>query len=148
MADYLTARAAIATLLGAVSISSPISATLTAYETMPDAEAVTTYPAAVITGYTSRYSRGPSSKRERIYTIALRVAVRTVAGATRRAVLEAFKEAIGVYFDQAVTLGQGGNYHLMEGPNWTLREPVTDGAVTYDEGEFIVKLTDTAAFAA
>lgn len=150
MADYLTARAAIASIIGAVAISSPVVAALSGnvYETRPDGVDINRYPAVMITGYTSRYLRGPSSKRERMYSVGLLVLVKPIAGATAHAQLEALKEAIGTAFDAKITLGLGGGYHVIEGPNWLSKEPLEDGGITWDEGEILISLKDTATLSA
>jgi hypothetical protein len=150
MADYLTARAKIAEIIGGVAITTPVSVSLAGKvsETLPTSVDSGVYPSLTITGYMSRYLRGPSSKRERIYNVTLRLMVKSVPPATPQEVLEALKEAIGTAFDGSVTLDLGAGYHVVEGPNWILREPVEDAGTMQDEGEIIVKITDVAAFAA
>lgn len=148
MADYLTARAAIAGIIDAVTIQAPaVAAIERVYETRPDGQALDTFPCVLITGYTSRYLRG-AGKRERQYVVGLRLAVMPGNNTTMHAILEAFKEAIGVAFDARTTLGLGGNYHVVEGPNWTMREPIVDGGATWDEGELVISIKDAASFGA
>lgn len=150
MADYLTARAAIAAKLAAVSIATPVVTTIAQVdETGGDGgDATMKAPAVRITGYSVRYRRGPSSQRERTYTIGLRLMVRPIAGATMRATLEALKEAISEKFDGAVTLGLGAGYHIVEGPNWIRNEPESDGGSVWDEGEIVLSIKDTVSFTA
>lgn len=149
VADYLTARAAIASIIGAVTIASPVAAALSGnvYETRPDAQDINRYPAVVITGYTSQYLRGVG-KRERRYSVGLMVAVKPIDGATAEAQLQALKEAIATAFDAKVSLGISGGYHVIEGPNWISKESLEDGGITWDEGEILIALKDTAAFVA
>jgi len=145
MADYLTARAAIATIIGAVTITSPVTLSIAEMQETPtDGVAVQQCPAVVIPGYQLRYLRGPGGKRERLYTISLRLAVRPADGATTNAQLDALKEAISSAFDAKVTLGLGSGYSVIEGPNWTQEEPLRDGGTVWDEGEILVAIKDTA----
>lgn len=148
MADYLTARHAIAGLLK-VSISSPVVSSIdTVYETRPDAEALSAFPCVLITGYTSTHLRGSSGTRERIYTIGLRLAVTAVGEAPMQEVLEAFKDALADAFDKHTTLGLGGAYHIIQGPNWTTREPFVDAGAMWDEGELVVSIKDVVSMGA
>lgn len=147
MADYLTARTQIASILSAVSITTPVSAVMDhVYETPVDGGAVNRFPCVEITGYTLRYVRGPGGKRERTYGVGLRLTVKPIPPTGMHDVLAAFKEAISLAFDGAVLLTLQGGYQVLEGPNWTLAEPVVDGGTAWDEGEIVISIKDTATF--
>lgn len=148
MADYLTARAAIASRIAAVTIAAPVATVIAqVYETMGDGDSVEKFPAVIITGYAVRWERG-NGQWIGTYTIGLRLVVRPISGASMRAQLDALKEAISLTFDGATKLGIAGNYHVVEGPNWNLTEPQSDGGSVWDQGEIIVRLSDARAFAA
>lgn len=152
MADYLTARAAIATIIDAVAITVPVATSIVkVYESRPDAgEGLNEFPCVLITGASSRRLRGPSSRRERQYRIGLRLVVRPVdGGGTMQAVLDALKEAIADAFDAKIMLGiAGGGYHVIEGPNWPEKEPFADGGLIWEDGELVLQILDTATLAA
>jgi len=146
MVDYISARDAIAAILGTVAITTPIAASIQTVDVTPDAMAVEKAPAFVLVGYESRWLRAPGGTRRRIYTVGIRLIVRETTGAPMQEILEAFKEATGAAFDSKITLGLGGGYSVVEGPNWIQREPVYDGGSLWDEGEIIVELGDSATF--
>lgn len=152
MVDYIAARDAIASIIGAVSITDPISASIDGRVAVHnDGRTVEEMPAVVIVGYEARYLRPAGHTRKRIYTVGLRLVVREAddaAATPMHEVLDAFKEAIGAAFDSKITLGLGGGYHVIEGPNWIQREPVSDGGALWDEGEIIIELGDARTFSA
>lgn len=149
MADYLTARSAIATIIGAVAITTPVAVQIAhVYEFMPDSGSLNQFPSVVITGYQLRYVRGPSGKRERMYTIGLRLMTQPVAASAAQIqdTLDALKEAISAAFDAKIMLGLGGAYHVLEGPNWTSQTPVVDVGLAWDDGEILLSIKDAAVF--
>lgn len=151
MADYLTARAAIAEIIAGVSIQTPAVAEIEhVYQYRPDGGALNKFPSVLITGFALRYQRGASGKREKTYTIGLRLAVRPVAGSSAQMqdILEAFKEAITAAFDAATMLNiAAGGYHVTEGPNWPHQEPESDGGVMWDDGEILLTIKSAGNFA-
>lgn len=149
MANYTEARAAIATIIEAVTITAPAEVGIkTVYMGRPDAGAYGDDPCVHLTGYTLRYLRGPGGTRERQYTIGMRLFVRPVPlyDTSMQDVLDALKDAISEAFDTKITLDIGGGFSVVEGPNWTSEEPTADGGGLWDEGEIIVLLSDASTF--
>lgn len=149
MATYTAARAAIAATIAAVAITDPDDVTIaTVHETRPDAGVQGEAPSVLITGFAMRYQRGAGGKRERLYSVGLRLMVRPTAlsAVPMQETLDALKNAISEAFDTKVTLGLGGGYSVVEGPNWSNTEPTSDGGVLWDEGEIIISIKDTATF--
>lgn len=144
MADYPAARSAIATILAAVAITSPVSASITkVYERQPDAgEGLNEFPCVLITGATIEVSRA-TGLRERRYTVGLRLAVRPIAGGAMHDLLDAFKEAIITAFDLKQALGGGvAGFMVESGPNWLNKEPFVDGGSQWEEAELIIRVDD------
>lgn len=146
MGDYLTARAAIAEIIGDVSITEPVATGIAAvYEGLPDGEAVIAYPSIVIMGRTLRYLRAPS-KRERVYRVELQLVARQDDFTSKRQLLEALQEAVSLAFDDKLTLGLGSQYHVLEGPNWTEAVPFVDAGIVWADGEILISIKEGAAF--
>lgn len=150
MADYLAARAAIASIIGAVTITVPATVRIEqVYPYWPDARAVDKFPSVVITGFQLRYQRFPGGVRERLYTLGLRLLVRPVpsGSAPMGDILDALKNAISEVFDTSITLDLGGGYSVVEGPNWTSLEPRIEVAgIVSDDAEIILQISDGATF--
>lgn len=150
MADYSTARAAIASILGAVSITSPLALNMGAvYETRPQGgEGLMKFPCVLIGGAgIVEWSRA-AGVRTRVYRVGLRLGTRPSGdnAHTAHAIFEAFREAMGVTFDDNVTLGLGGNYSVVGGPIWPNIEPQVDNMTVWDDGELLVRIVDAVSF--
>ena len=152
MSDLATARGIVANTIDAVTITFPVSTGIAAMlNYRPDGGSHNgPWPVAMITGYSSRWLRLPGSHRQRIYTIGIRLGVQhddiETGSVPLQAILEALKEAISAAFDSAVALGSSG-YHILEGPNWLSKEPLTDGGGRmWDDAEIILQLDDAQEF--
>lgn len=144
MADYPAARSAIATIIDAVTITSPVAASIVkVYERRPDAgTGLSEFPCVLITGATIDVDRS-SGLRERTYTVGLRLVVRPIAGAPMQDLLDAFKEGIISAFDAKQALGGGvEGCMVVSGPNWTNKEPFVDGGAQWEEGDLVIRIED------
>lgn len=118
MTTWNAARDALATKLAAVTITSPISASIKkVYKYRPDGE--TDFPCVVLASPPAkRVERGPSGLRDKYYDVTMQLLVRDADVDRAAEILDAFEEAIIDAIDDAVTLGLFSGYHVTRGPDW------------------------------
>lgn len=149
MTTWIAARDAIATIVGAVSITVPITTNIKkVYKYRPDAE--TDFPCVVMPNPPGkRVERGPSGYRSRLLDVVIQVLVRDADVDRQAEILDNLEEVIITAFDSAVTLGLFAGYHVVSGPNFdpagstTLSDSVTAAIAT---GVITLKLTDGSNF--
>ena len=150
MSSYYDARSAIVSVLEGVSITSPQTVQIKkVWPYIPDSgELQGNFPAVAIAGFTSVHQRGPSGTRYQTFGITIRLYVRPVSNkqAAMYDMLDAFKLAISAAFDPAVTVNLGAGFHVVEGPNWVLQEPVKEAGTVSDDAVIVLKISDVVTF--
>ncbi len=144
---WSAARAAIASILGAVIITEPVGMQIAkVYETEP--QTIGDFPCAIIMGYAMHVQRG-AGLRIKTYQVRLRLVVREASLARKQELLEAFAEASITAFDGATRLGLADNYHVIEGPNWEEPHVLDAGGINVGamDGILVLELKDAVAFA-
>lgn len=147
--NWLTARAAIASIIGAVSITAPVAMSVRrVHETQPDA--IADWPCVVISGASMRVVRGSSGTRIKTYEVRLQLVARDADVRREEEILQAFSEAMVNAFDAKTRLGLADNYHVVEGPNWHEPGRLELGGVGMGgmEGTLIVEMKDVVTFGA
>jgi hypothetical protein len=145
MTDWPTARTAIAGILGGVSIDVPDSFTIARVYPTQHANVVD-FPCFQIMDAPRRAVRRPGGGREKSYDVRLRFMVKDADLDHADAIIDAFEEATIDAFDSAVTLGLGGGYHVVEGPNWEEKQVFEETKARGVEGTLIVMLKDAINF--
>lgn len=149
VAGWFLARNAIATILNAVTITDPITASIKAvYQYRQDTE--TDFPCVVLPDPPGkRIVRGPSGFREKLYIVEIQLLAKDADTDREANILDAFEEAIIDAFDNAVTLGLFSGFSIVEGPNWeaagrtTLRDSSVAGIAL---GSLMLKMVDATNF--
>lgn len=146
--SWSTARTAIASIIEAVSITTPIAESIKkVFQTQP--ANIADFPCVIIMGAAKRVTR-PPSLRSKYYDVRVRLVIRGADLARSADVIDAFEEAIIDAFDNAVKFNLAGeNYLLMEGPNWEEPGMFDIGGQAHSGADAIlsIKLQDAKAFA-
>jgi hypothetical protein len=141
MTDWLTARTAIAGILADVTITTPIKASVRRVYESQHANPVD-FPCFQIYDVPRRTVRPPGGSREKLYDIRLRFMVNDADLDRADAIIDAFEEAAITAFDTRITLGLGGGYSVVEGPNWEEKATFDDTTKRGVMGLLVVKLKD------
>lgn len=146
--NWIAARGAIASILAGVTIDTPIATSIAKVFQM-DPDQVADWPCAIIMGYSLNVQRG-NGKREKLYAVRLRVAVRDADVSRTQEILESLGEAAIDAFDMHTRLGLGGNYYALQGPNWEepRQEKVGGAMASCIDGILFITLKDAVAFGA
>lgn len=151
MADYPTAKAAIASIIDAVTIASPVATGIEqVYAERPQGgEGLMKFPCVLISGAAIEEWSRSAGVRQRTYRVGLRLGVRPTGdnSVSAHAIVEALRNAIGEAFDANVTLNLGGEYSVIGGPTWPAIEPQADGMTVWDDGELLIRISDAVTFA-
>lgn len=149
MTTWVSARDAMATLLGAVTITVPLSASIKAVYKYRD-QIETDFPCVVMPNPPGkRVERGPSGYRVKLYDVVFQILARDSDMNRGAEILDAFEEAIIDAFDSSVTLGLFAGYHVVSGPNFepagmTTLEDASEAALA--SGTVTLKMVDAKNF--
>lgn len=148
-----TARAQLVTILGAVSITTPIAASIKrVYPYRPANQA--DFPCVVLRNPPGKtlIGRGGATRKVR-YDVPIEVYVRDADLQRAGAILDAFEDAITDAFDSAVTLDLGAGMHVQSGPDWQPADEValSEGSstpATYARGILTLVISEAKSFGA